>query len=121
VTPRHQHPKTRATNAGPSRFPRGEQPDVFPAPAGRDLVAVAVFTTYELPGTPVDGVPYTPPNAGAICACGDAWLSDSAVLLRKMLGGHSCAEKLGRPIELVPIDKPTDEIVARVLDGLRRL
>lgn len=120
MTPHYTHTPFERTNA-PSHFPRGPQPDVFPVQPERALVAVTVFTTYDLPAPVIAGQPYAPPAAGAICACGDAWRGDSAILLRKILGGHSCVAERGRPIELVPADDPTDEIVARLLDGLRRL
>ena len=109
-----------------SRFPSGARNDVFPlppaAPAELHLTAVTVFTTYEVPAPAVPGRISAPPHIGAICACGSQWQHDSRQLLRRMLGGHSCAAERGRPAELVPIDdEPSDDTLLRVLAGLREL
>lgn len=103
-------------------FPSGPRADLFPVAPAAPLTAVTVFTTYTVPPPP-DAPPHTPPLVtAAICACGDTWHSDNTLLLRRLLGGHSCAEHAQGPVELVPIDdEPDDDTLSRVLDGLRSL
>lgn len=105
----------------PREFPRGAGVDTFPlTTVPEQLVARTVFTLYELPA--ISRQPFAPPIHAALCACGEPWRADSAALLRKLLGGHSCVEARQRPIELVPIDdQPSAETIERVLSGLRGL
>ncbi len=102
----------------PREFPRGDLVDTFPLPGVDQLVARTVFTVYELPSVSTGRFPQ--PIHAALCACGDGWQADTAVLLRKLLGGHSCLDARQRPIELVPIDdQPAADTIERVLAGLR--
>lgn len=115
-----KHRNDPPLHTGSVAFPRGPRVDLFPAPPTAALTAVTVFTTFEVP-RPASAGAYAPPSAAAVCACGDTWQHDSRVLLRRMLGSHSCAAEHGR-VELVPIDdEPSDDVLARVLDGLRSL
>lgn len=123
MTARHRYDPFAPTLT-PAPFPRGAEADVFPLPADQavTLIAITVFTVYPLPRRPTEDNPYPVPAVAARCACGDTWRHDSRVLLRRILGGHSCAAETGRPIELVPVDdEPAIDTLTRVLDGLRRL
>lgn len=103
----------------PREFPTGAGVDTFPlTTVPEQLVARTVFTLYLLP--PTDTGRFAQPVHAALCACGQPWRADSAALLRKLLGGHSCVEARQRPIELVPIDdQPTRDTIERVLSALR--
>jgi hypothetical protein len=120
---------TRALDQGAapvvSYWPRNAYADWCPQPLPVEppvagMTALTVFTTYTVPTPPGEA-----PQYAAACVCGDEWRATSEGMMRRQLGEHRCVDQLGRAPGLLPesrdVAEATDDLLDRLLDGLRGL